>query len=386
MDASKIMFALIRSELEGSAVGENTVNCIDENARAALYSLSNAHDLAHVVGSALSKCGKLADDEISKKFQKKVFMAVYRYEGLQYELERCCDALEKARIEFMPLKGSVLRKYYIEPWLRTSCDIDILVREEDAERAASVLVEACEYEREGKGPHDVSLFSPNKNHIELHYDLIEDGRVNSCAEILRQVWDVALAKEGYAFWREMPDSLFYFYHIAHAAKHFEDGGCGVRPLIDLWILDNMQGVDKETRDELLKRGNLWRFAEVARKLSRVWLCDEAYDPLSEQMESYILRGGVYGTTENRVVVHQQRKGGKFKYVLSKIFLPYDTIKFQYPVLQKHRWLTPFMQVRRWCKLIFCGHSKRVMRELKYNRDVSNEEAERTREFLQNIGL
>ncbi|MBO4954226.1 MAG: nucleotidyltransferase family protein, partial [Clostridia bacterium] len=36
-------------------------------------------------------------------------------------------------IDFMPLKGAVIRQYYPEPWMRTSCDIDIHVKKDRLE-------------------------------------------------------------------------------------------------------------------------------------------------------------------------------------------------------------------------------------------------------------
>ena len=129
-----------------------------------------------------------------------------------------------------------------------------------------------------------------------------------------------------------------------------------------------------------------KFASAVRKLSRIWFSNEPYDYFSQQMEDYILRGGVYGNNENRITVQQQKKGGRIKYALSKIFIPYDVIKFHYPILQKHRWLTPFMEVRRWFKLIFCGHAKRTINELKYNQTISADKADATKNFLENIGL
>jgi hypothetical protein len=86
------------------------------------------------------------------------------------------------------------------------------------------------------------------------------------------------------------------------------------------------------------------------------------------------------------MVQQQKKGGRLKYALSKIFIPYDVIKFHYPIVQKHRWLTPIMEVRRWFKLIFCGHLKKTAKELKYNSGISNDDAANTRNFLRDIGL
>ena len=58
----------------------------------------------------------------------------------------------------------------------------------------------------------------------------------------------------------------------------------------------------------------------------------------------------------------------------------------YPILQKHRFLTPIMEVRRWGKLIFCGHLKRTAKELEYNRHISAETASEMRKLLKNVGL
>jgi hypothetical protein len=41
-----------------------------------------------------------------------VFTAIFRYEQLTHEYETLCKTLEKGKIPFMPLKGSVIRKYY----------------------------------------------------------------------------------------------------------------------------------------------------------------------------------------------------------------------------------------------------------------------------------
>jgi hypothetical protein len=270
--------------------------------------------------------------------------------------------------------------------MRTSCDIDVLVKPDDVDRAAAVLVSECGYENNGKSSHDISLFLPNKTHVELHYDLVEDGVANGSSGVLRSIWDIGVVRKEDRYMCEMTDEMFYFYHIAHMAKHFECGGCGIKPFIDLWILDNIEGADVDKRNALLEKGGLLKFAQTVRKLSRAWLDGEELDPISLQMEDYILRGGVYGTDKNRITVQQQKKGGRLKYALSRIFLPYEVIKFHYPILEKHRFLTPFMEVRRWFKLLFRGKAKKSFDELKYNSSISNEKAADTQNFLKNIGL
>ncbi len=380
----QILFALLRSAICGTKLTDEERSNYSPEQLPALMNISSKHDVDHLLVLQLKQNKLIAKERTD--IEKHIFTAVYRYERLRSEYEKLCHTFEKAEIPFLPLKGSVLCGYYPEAWMRTSCDIDILVHEEDAEKAREILVNACGYTYNGRGSHDLSLFSPANIHIELHYNLVEDGTANEAAEVLKNIWNTATVRKGTAFWYEMPDEMFYFYHIAHMAKHFENGGCGIRPLIDLWILDHIREASKDKRDQLLCEGNLLKFADAVRKLSRIWFENEEYDSVCKQMENYILTGGVYGNNKNRIVIQQQKKGGKIRYALSKIFIPYDVIKFHYPILQRHKWLTPIMEIRRWCKLVFCGHLKRTTRELKYNNSISTEKAEETQALLRGIGL
>lgn len=271
--------------------------------------------------------------------------------------------------------------------MRTSCDIDVLVHAEDLQKTASYLADNLRYRRESQNSHDISMFTQGGVHIEVHYDLVEDGRVNSAAKVLKSIWNVAVKRAECNYQYEMSDEMFYFYHIAHMANHFVSaGGCGIRPFLDIWVLNHRIDFDREKREKLLSDGGLDVFAKQGEFLSEVWFGNAEHTEITRQMEEYILRGGVYGTTTNRVAVQQQKQGGKMKYALSKIFIPYDVIKFHYPILQKHKWLTPIMEVRRWGKLVFCGHLKRTVKELKYNSTISEDAAAETRTLLKNVGL
>lgn len=380
-----ILFAILRSVFHSNQMSEADKILITDDSLLEVVKLASKHDIAHLISLGVLNNG-LADNEIKPQLEQIVFRTVFRYEKLNYELKQVSEAFEKAGIPFIPLKGSVLRNYYPEPWMRTSCDIDILVHENDLRTAITYLVENLKYTEHEQNSHDVSLFSPGGTHIELHYKLVEDGLADELTKILLKIWDVATLKSDWLYYYEMPDDMFYFYHIAHMAKHFENGGCGIRPLIDLWILDNLNFSDKEKRILLLQQGKLICFTEKAQKLSRVWLDADESDEVTDKMQNYILSGGVYGTLQNKIVVKQQQKGGKIKYALSKVILPYYSLKHHYPIIQKYPWLTPFMQVRRWFKLIFCGHAKRSLKELSYNNNVSKSEADEMKTFLEEIGL
>ena len=113
------MMDLIASEVCDRTGDKSQYELTDEEL-AKLYKLSKSHDLAHLVGDALTKNNLIGDGEVKAKFQRQIMLAVYRYEKINYELGRLRKVLNEAKIPFIPLKGSVLRKYYPEPWMRTS--------------------------------------------------------------------------------------------------------------------------------------------------------------------------------------------------------------------------------------------------------------------------
>ena len=382
--SDRLLMALLRNEVCGEDV---EIDAISEAELGELYTFATSHDLAHLVASALSKRGLLLDDEISKKLEKQQMMAIFRSEGLVYELERICAALEEVGIDHIPLKGAVLREYYPESWMRTSCDIDILVRESDLERAGEVFERTLGYNKGVKNEHDVSYHSGAGVHIELHYNLIEDGRLKNIDDILATAWDHTSKKDGYEHWLLLDDAMFYLYHIAHIAKHFGAGGIGIRPFLDLWVLENRVECDRAKRAELIRRAELEKFTSIAVRLMNVWFSHGEHTDASRQLEEYILANGSYGTLENRVSATQsQNDGTKLSKLMKRIFVPYDILKLRYPIIEKYRWLSPVMQIRRIFAIAFGGRFKYSMKVIKTNVTMSDEKVKEYKKFTDEMGL
>ena len=317
--AVQTMMNCIRYEICGQGERKNIVLPeVSVRFLSELCKFSKAHDVAHLVGNALSKCGVFANlpdtleeneratiEKIEAKFDEQVFTAVYRYENINYELERLKETLEETEIPFIPLKGSVIRKFYPEPWMRTSCDIDILVKEADVDKASKILTERLQYTANEKGQHDISLFSPSNIHVELHFKLmdIEFKQVSALSDIWSggQITPVS----GYEF--RMSNELFLLYHIYHMAKHFVRGGCGIKPFIDLWVIQNKIGYDEEKTEKLLKESDLLLFYNHAMELMNVLFEGKPHNSVTQEMENYVLQGGVYGTLEQQLAMSQNKK-------------------------------------------------------------------------------
>lgn len=380
----QILFALLRSAICGTKLTEEERNTYSPEQLRDLLKISSKHDLVHLLVLGLKENELIAKENV--ELEKYILKAVYRYERIRYEYENLCLALEEAKIPFLPLKGSVIRRYYPQAWMRTSCDIDVLVHREDLEKAVSHLVTHHKYVEKERATHDVSLFTQNGVNVEIHFDLVEEGRANNAISVLSDVWENVYLHENSAYWYDMTDEFFYFYHIAHMAKHFENGGCGIRPFIDLWILNRMKNVDVSECDALLSKGGLLKFSNASRALSEVWFGVKEPDGLTLQMQDFLLQGGVYGSTDNRVALQQKKKGGRLRYILSRVFIPYAKLKRYYPVLEKHRWLMPVMQIRRWFMLLKPDVAKMAKREMTVNCAIDKAKSEEMNAFLERIGL
>lgn len=384
MDERELFFALLRIVICNDKAAEGLQSaCTPENLEK-VYTLAIEHDLAHLVGQAISLLA-VPKSEAQAKCKKAAMIAYGRYVRLEHDFQQVCQALENAQIPFIPLKGSVLRAYYPEPWMRTSCDADILIKKEQMNIAGKLLTETLGYHINGNTGHDVSFYSPYGTHFELHFDLVEDGRVNGARQIMSQVWENVSLRDGCGFWYEMSDAFFYFYHIAHMAKHFESGGCGIRPVIDLWFLDNAAKENYTGRDELLRDGGLLQFAAAARKLSRVWFFGEEADPVSEKLQIFLLHGGVYGSITNRVALQAKEKNSRLRYLWSRVFAPYEKLAAYYPILRKFRWLMPVMQVRRWFMLLRPKVFINAKGELAASKSIDGKKAD-TEDLLKLLGL
>lgn len=349
-----------------------------------LYSLSKKHDVSHLIAIAGKEYNLFTETEVSQRFERDYLMAIMRYEQINYEYQEIVEVFKCKNIEFVPLKGAVLRKYYSEPWHRTSCDIDILIREEDLEKATKNLIELKGYKREREtNYHDVSLYSPSNVHLELHFNILEN--IKSIDKLLARVWDYCVLKENETLQFRQTNEYLVFHLIAHLLYHFLRGGCGVRSVIDIWLVHQKIEINQTVLQEMLKECGIVLFYERILELANVWFFDQECSTIIEKMGNYIFSGGVYGSFENRMQVVGTSVENKKNYMRKRIFCPYETMKHRYPILQKHKWLLPFYEVRRWIETIFKGKAKNLKREVESIASKSEEEKNNFKNFLREIG-
>lgn len=380
---AQVVLGAIRSQICGQQFhidGE-----LSEELLKKVYAFSKQQDMVHIVATELFAQNVFGEQEEINAFKKQQLTAFYRYERIQREQQAVCRVLEECGVPYMPLKGAVMRQYYAEPWMRTSSDIDILVPKKDVKVAAEALVRVLNYENRGALEHDVQMFAPNGVHLELHFETIEDYHLEKANKVLENIWEehaICIGGNHYA----MSNEIFYFYHVAHMAKHFAQGGCGIRFFLDMWLLNHKMDFDAQKKKALLQAGDLLDFSEHAEHLSEVWFGSAEHTEVTERMERHVLGGGVFGSSDGARVVKSVRRGGKLGYAMYLVFRPLNELRRTYTILYKHKWLYPFCQIHRWFSLLFRGGISNVRGILRKGADAYEQNGDSVDQMLRDLKL
>ena len=345
------------------------------------------HDIAYLVSYSLEKANLLdMQSEFGQKCEKEQFVAAYRYENNNYELEQISRLFEEEKIFFVPLKGAVLKRYYPEEWMRIGTDLDVLVREDICEKAKDILVEKLNYKFESKENHDYQLVSPGGVSVELHFTLLGTDSINKEADkILENVWEYTVPAKDCKYHMEFTDDMFYYYHFIHLAKHIKYGGCGIKPFLDLYILKKSVEYGPE-KQALIDKGNLTKLDKVVCRLADCYFLGEEYDEQTLRLSAYVTSGKNQGRFENRMAFQAEGKKSKAGLLVSKVFSPYEILKFRYPELEQKKWLFIPYQFRRWYDLFFGAKSEKTLNELKANKSINSDKIDEVSKMRQDLGL
>lgn len=385
MNISDIFISLLRSQIAPSNKEAIPTERIDASLITELFRLAEIHDVSETMFLALVECGALGKgDELFERFADAEDLSYLRLKRLEHSLAEIKNALESAGIDHVPLKGSVIRGYYPSPLMRMSADIDVLVREEALDEAVRVLCEGLGYKvTSNKSFHDISLYTPDGMHLELHFNIMEN---NSALDgVLSRVWDytapVSHKKHEFAL---VPE-FFAFHIITHMAYHFINGGCGVKPFSDLWVFRGAVGYDEDAMLALCRECGIERFYSLALDLASRWFGEKEHNDLTRRMEAHVLHNSVCGDVEKGVAIRQTARGGRFGYIMSRIFLPYSQLKIRYRTLERWPILLPWFEFVRWIEFIF-GDKKGAKRELEMTKHVSRDKMAEIKEFYSSVGL
>ena len=228
----------------------------------------------------------------------------------RHALNRVYDALEARQITYCVLKGDSVSHLYRCPSLRISGDTDLYVPKADFAAALAVLQELdCQVVHPGSHSHHVLADQEQFGRIEVHSRFYDP--------YLTRLWQIEdeLPREAI---RRVPDSEgrliptlgvtdTVLFLALHWIKHFINGGCGIRALMDLFlhIRRHRGAIDWERFDRIIRQLGFRRLFGHMTGLAICWL---RFDPSELPAADYdaavvgrlladIERGGLFGRNE-----------------------------------------------------------------------------------------
>jgi hypothetical protein len=220
--------------------------------------------------------------------------------------------------------------------------------------------------------------------LELHFNLHEN--IKKLDDILDRVWEFSDPCDGSGYEYSQSSEFFIYHLLAHMSFHFVSGGCGIRSVIDLWLIKQSIDYDNNKLNDLCNKSEINTFSMRIDELSSAWFEGVEYTDTVKKLEKIILTGGVYGSYSNRVSFDQVASGGKGKNILRRIFMPYEKLVFIFPSLKGKKWLTPVYWIARWFRVVFKGRFRHAIGEINENTGKSRENLKETEDFLVDIGL
>jgi hypothetical protein len=288
---------------------------------------------------------------------QRYYIGLMRSEAQMAALKSLMDAFEEAGIDYMPVKGVILKPLYPKPELRSMGDADILIRLEQYDRIVPIM-ETLGYQFKKETDHELVWISDRLN-VELHKRLIPSYNLDY-AGYYGDGWQLAKQRKGCRF--EMGEEDTFVYLFSHYAKHYRDGGIGCRHVADLWLWRRTHPhMDEAYIGQEMKKLGLEAFYGNTLRLLGMWFGDGPADDIVEFMTEYIFASGNFGMLENRVLSRglktmkqkQSLRGEWFRQLMVGLFPGLVFMKKQYPVLEKCPWLLPlFWLVRVFDKLLF----------------------------------
>ncbi len=329
-------------------------------------SIIRRHNIYGLIYYGLNNSGIEIPNWLAKKFYNRTYLL----ENLWNKGNEIQETFKKSGIEYIPLKGIIIKDLYPSPYMRSMSDIDILIREKDYARKIRPLMLEMGYTEGVESDHELH-WEKDGQMIELHKRIIPSYN-KDFYKVIGDGWDWVQKNQ-------------YAYIFTHFAKHYRDNGIGISHLVDLEVLK-----DKATKDGLAEL-RLDKFYENVQRTLDCWFKDKEFDEVTERITDVVFSSGEYGREETSQKAEAlkklneasgNKKKARAKDFFRKIFPTYKAMCGRNPILKKLPFLLPFFWIERIVTSPFRGNIKK---NIEQNKAIANDDG-KYKEELNSVGL
>lgn len=354
------------------------------------YELAQKHNIIPVIYYGIINSNLQAPAEIMQKLFSVVCQNISVCVRQKFEISVLEREFESNGIDYLPLKGTIIRDLYPKPEMRAMGDADILVKTEQYDNCISVL-ESSGYKFIRENDNELIWSKPSLL-LELHKYLVSPSH-KDYFKILGDGWQYARLAEGYKHRYEMTDEDFFIFMFVHMAKHYRSSGVGIKHIVDIWLFLNSK---KELENEYIKKQleelKMFEFYKNILKVIDVWFNGCEFDDITYLITEKIFSSGVFGTSESaaksnalRETKGEKVKNMRIKRALKVAFLPYLNMCLLFPVLKKAPFLLPFLWVYRGVYTVIFKKA-RLTRQFETIKNLSPEQLSQYKKELDAVGL
>ena len=349
----------------------------------ALLKLASKHKIGALMYYALHDAGLDADPVTQQLFFHCCrYMAVS--EGQLALLTRLFTAFEERHIDYLPLKGVLLKSIYPKPEMRRMGDADILFRREQYDSIKEVLTEMgfiFDYETD----HEAVWKHPNLL-LEMHKRIVP-RRDKDLYRYFGNGWAHAMTDKENAYRYHFTLEMQFVSLFVHLVKHYRGGGIGLSHMIDLWVFRrHYSELDESVIRAELDKVYLGEFYANVWATLQVWFEGAEATEKTDFITNVIFESGVYGTQEKALLSYVARAGHNenahsnnyVSKLVRLVFPPRRALWVKYPVLRRWPVLLPFVWVVRWGDTLLF-HRKRIAQR---NTDIQRTNVENIQQFEQ----
>lgn len=381
-DSNDVLILLIKS-----ALTKEIYDFADNTDWDSVFKLAAMHNVVVLMYSGIIQSNANVPQDILSNIKNQAMKYILYAYMQENEIKKIFEILEKAQIDFLPLKGAVIRNIYPDISMRYMGDVDILIRMEQYEELRNILIDSG-YNFVEESNHEL-IWKNNKISIEFHKRLIPTHN-NDYYMCFEDIWKKIVVEKSTKYRMTVED--IFLYSFVHMTKHFRDGGIGITHIIDLWLLISKCDLNLKYVKEELGKYNLLEFYNNCIELLDVWFGEKKYTNKIKYMSEWIFNSGSYGNKKNmdlsialREKVKSKKDKFKFSLLVSAIFPRVSNMKKMFPILNKNIVLLPILWwYRIIIKLIF--EFKNVVNRIKTLKYQSAENVNGYEEALAYLGL
>ena len=148
--------------------------------------MAKAHNIAAIVYYGALNCGVDNESPYMQELFSLTCKSMMVSQRQMYEIGRLESAFEEAGIEYMPLKGTILKGLYPQPEMRAMGDADILIKLEQYPQIEPIM-QGLGFEFERDSDHELVWKTPSL-YLELHKYLLTKDTFQPCTKRLLKIF------------------------------------------------------------------------------------------------------------------------------------------------------------------------------------------------------